>query len=442
MATDPQPGAVPFQEAIDFLRAKLRLTSRGWTDVWQEQNAVAFTVAGAQSAQLVADFHQVISRAIRDGMTLAEFREDFDAIVERFGWSYRGSRGWRSRVIFETNLRTAYQAGRWQQAWDAREDRPFLRYVAVKDDRTRPQHRDWHGTVLPVTAAWWRTHYPPNGWGCRCTAQSLTARDLERRGYTVTDPAPKVAEVDRSVDTPDGPRAVRVPAGIDPGWAYNVGQAAQSARLAQQAARDIGKMPADLGAVVGESIAAATRRALAEDYRAWAGELIRRTAGPDGQPDLSKLRPDGTWRALGTFSAEVVQRMSAAGLPLSSAAIAISSQGFAHILRQSKQLAVTPGQGLPIALSVADVMALPEVVARPLAVLRQISNGRLLLVFAPTASERAAGRDAKIIVHVDRVEKLDGQPLTFNAVTSGGLVSRTALTDRRSYELLDGNLED
>lgn len=423
MATDPQPGAVPFQEAIDFLRDKLRLTSRGWTDVWQEQNAVAFTVAGAQSAQLVADFHQVITRAIRDGMTLAEFREDFDAIVEANGWSYRGSRGWRSRVIFETNLRTAYQAGRWQQAWDLRDDRPFLRYVAVKDDRTRPQHRDWHGTVLPVTAAWWRTHYPPNGWGCRCTAQSLTARDLERRGYTVTDPAPKVAEVERSVDTPDGPRAVRVPAGIDPGWAYNVGQAAQSARLAQQAARDIGKMPADLGAVVGESIAAATRRALAEDYRAWVAE--RAAKG---------FQPDGSWRALGALSPATVERLAAMDKAPASAGVVVTAQQLGHMTRAYKQ-----GEG--VALDMADLQRLPEVVDRPDAVLIERATGVVLLIFTPATDPRRG----KLVIEIDMRGPLrmpDGrrQKAVFNGLKTATLMNPQALRDSGAYDLVDGEL--
>ena len=46
--------------------------------------------------------------AIADGTTLDEFRDDFDGIVEKHGWSYNGSRGWHSRVIFDTNVNMAY----------------------------------------------------------------------------------------------------------------------------------------------------------------------------------------------------------------------------------------------------------------------------------------------------------------------------------------------
>jgi uncharacterized protein with gpF-like domain len=33
------------------------------------------------------------------------------------------------------------------------------------DGRTRPMHAAWHNTVLPFDHPFWKTHYPPNGWG-------------------------------------------------------------------------------------------------------------------------------------------------------------------------------------------------------------------------------------------------------------------------------------
>lgn len=222
---DPIPGGVPFQEAIDFFRQKLRLPTRAWTDIWQGQHARAFVVAGAQSDALLADFQQSIAKALEQGTTLADFRKDFDTIVAKHGWSYNGSRGWRSAVIFNTNLRTAYAAGRWTQIQRLKAARPYLRYSAVMDNRTRPLHRLWHGTVLPVDHPWWQTHYPPNGWNCRCSTIQLNERDLKRYGYKVTD-APPIVMQRRTLNTPNGPVSIDVPEGIDAGFGYNVGESA------------------------------------------------------------------------------------------------------------------------------------------------------------------------------------------------------------------------
>jgi uncharacterized protein with gpF-like domain len=220
---DPSFAVAP-GEAIAFLRRKLDIPTRHWTDLWNEMHSAAFVVAGAEREALLADFHQAVLDAIEQGGTLEQFRQDFDAIVAEHGWSYRGSRNWRSRVIYETNIRMASAAGRWEQIQEVKDDRPYLRYVHTEGERyPRPLHEAWHDTVLPVDDPWWLTHFAPNGWGCKCFVQSLNERDLERYGLSVSAAAPPVNMVERTLNTPDGPRTVIVPEGIDPGFAYRPG---------------------------------------------------------------------------------------------------------------------------------------------------------------------------------------------------------------------------
>lgn len=71
---------------------------------------------------------------------------------------------------------------------------------------------------------WWQTHYPPNGWFCHCTVQSLSERDLDRYGFTVADSAPASRMVAHVINTSNGLRRVMVPEGIDPGFAYRPGE--------------------------------------------------------------------------------------------------------------------------------------------------------------------------------------------------------------------------
>ena len=225
---EPKPFAVAPREAIDFLKQKMRVPTAHWTDVWEKMHSRAFMVAGAQSEDLLKDFHEAVTKAIETGGTLGQFREDFDRIVAEHGWSYNGSRGWRSRIIFQTNLRMAYAAGRWQQIQRVKEQRPYLRYVHVdpelNDKNSRPEHAAWHNTVLPVDDPFWDTHFPPNDWECRCTVQSLNERDLERYGLEVSDRAPVSELVERVIKTRDGDKkTVQVPKGIGPGFAYRPG---------------------------------------------------------------------------------------------------------------------------------------------------------------------------------------------------------------------------
>lgn len=215
---------VHFTEAIDFFRSKANLPTNSWSDLMHQAHARAFSVAGATSAALLADFRETLDRAISAGGTLETFRADFDRIVAQHGWAYHGSRNWRSRLIFEMNTRMAYSSGRWQQAQRLKATRPYVRYVDVHDARTRPEHYAWHDIILPIDHPWWKTHWPPNGWNCRCHAQSLSERDLKRFGLKVTLDSPAVEMEPREVRAPDGSiETVWTPKGIDTGFGYNPG---------------------------------------------------------------------------------------------------------------------------------------------------------------------------------------------------------------------------
>lgn len=62
---------------------------------------------------------------------------------------------------------SAEMAARWEE-FEKDGDRYFLQYRTVGDDRVRQEHAALEGTTLPVEHPFWDTHYPPNGWNCRC----------------------------------------------------------------------------------------------------------------------------------------------------------------------------------------------------------------------------------------------------------------------------------
>ena len=91
----------------------------------------------------------------------------------------------RLETIFRTNVQTAYMAGRYAQMMAVAEDRPIWRYVAVMDRRTRPAHRALNGIARRFDDPFWSTFYPPNGFGCRCTVQTLSTDEADNRGVEV-----------------------------------------------------------------------------------------------------------------------------------------------------------------------------------------------------------------------------------------------------------------
>lgn len=219
-------GSLPFREQSEFFRRKLNLPTAAWTDVYTQEHDWAFVVAGANRDAIVADFRGAIERAISGGTTLEEFRRDFDRIVATHGWDYNGGRDWRSRVIYDTNLSTSYAAGRYEQLRNSPRT-PYWQYVhADWVEHPRAQHVAWDGLVLEASDPWWEQHFPPNDFGCSCSVRGLSLRDLERLGKSGPDQAPEVKMVERTIGqrSPNGPRKVRVPVGIGPGFEYTPGQ--------------------------------------------------------------------------------------------------------------------------------------------------------------------------------------------------------------------------
>lgn len=227
---------LPPEDAIAYLRSKGYQVTARWSEMLHREHARAFTVAHLARLDLLEAVRRTLDDALARGETFEQWRANIEPTLVREGWWGRavdpsltgadrplvvGPR--RLATIYDTNLRTSRAAGQWARIQEAKADRPYLRYSAVLDRRTRPAHRAWHGVILPVDHPWWATHFPPNGWRCRCTVQQFSERDMERRGYSVTPDDELPADDPRRFVAADG-RQIDVPAGIDPGFAYNPGQ--------------------------------------------------------------------------------------------------------------------------------------------------------------------------------------------------------------------------
>ncbi len=237
---DPAPVImdVPPEEAIEFFRAKGIHVGYDWRDTSAAQHARSFTVAKVARLDILTDIRAAMDRVLAEGATFESFQDELEPILRAKGWWGRktmtdpatgktrvvrmGSPR-RLRTIFDTNLRMATAAGKWAQITRLADRRPWIRYIATLDDRTRPLHRVWHGTILRWDHPFWQTHFPPCGWHCRCTVQTLSDADLERFGLTPSPGPPEGWNRTRPWLNRRTGETEEVPVGIDPGFAHNPG---------------------------------------------------------------------------------------------------------------------------------------------------------------------------------------------------------------------------
>lgn len=424
------------QEALAFFRAKGLEPRFDWRDMLHEQHDVGFTVAKMLDLDLLSDVKTAVDQAIAEGKSLQWFKDELQPLMIARGWWGRqdmvdpatnevsdvqlGSSR-RLKIIYDTNLRTAYAAGHWAKVVKNAEAAPYLMYVAVDDDRTRPAHRAWSHLVLRWDDPWWDTHYPPNGWNCRCIVIQLSERDLKKMGKDGPDTAPQIDT--REWENPRTGEIFQVPKGIDPGWGYHPGKGG----LSQASEAFVGKMaaaPADLGAAAFASMEAQIVPELEREFAAW----VKTVAG--------EMTPKGERHVIGALTPEVVGYLTKArNAAPQSAAIAIDDAKLAHLVRDAK---LDAGKSVPLEY----VQRLPELLADPAAILWDEEKQTLLYVF--NVAEDAKGRTGKIVVAVDYVRKTR-QPggtreiVTENRVISGGLVQAVNLRESR-YVLIEGAL--
>ncbi|GHU27524.1 hypothetical protein AGMMS50256_07590 [Betaproteobacteria bacterium] len=249
-------------EALAYLQGRGKLTPTfSWQDLWQEEHAEQFTVSRLARLDILKAMQEGIERSVSGDLTRRDWTRDMKSLLKKEGWwgtkevtdpatgetlqtTFDSA---RLKLIYDTNTRMAYSAGHWQQAVAARASHPYIRYITKHDERVRLAHRHWDGLTLPIDDPFWKTHFPPNGWRCRCRTTSVSQAEYERlksEGRIKTG-APR--EVMRDFVNRKTGEVTRVPVGIDPGFAYNPGIAAErQARLTTLTREKLDALPAPI----------------------------------------------------------------------------------------------------------------------------------------------------------------------------------------------------
>ncbi|ODT18905.1 MAG: hypothetical protein ABS35_22745 [Kaistia sp. SCN 65-12] len=250
----------PAPEIVDYFAEKKLAPNFSWLDVWGEEHASAFTVAKATELELLTAFRDSIRRAIDAGQGLETWKAAIEPELRRLGWWGKRlvadpggrdpdrvvdfSNPRRLKTIFWSNMNAARAAGQWDRIQRTKEALPYLLYVHTTAADPREEHLEWVGVILPVDDPFWETHFPPNGWGCKCSIRQITRRERDRLLATKSDFIVYTSERPKIVTRPFVNRrtgeVTEVPVGIDPGWHRNPGVGRQKAivdNLRQQVER-------------------------------------------------------------------------------------------------------------------------------------------------------------------------------------------------------------
>jgi hypothetical protein len=188
-----------------------------------------------------------------------QFRKRFFAAVEKGDWhgwtgeATAAGRAWRTRIIYQTNLSTSYAAGRLAQLKDA--GFQYWVYRHTPNEHPRLQHLAWDGLTLPADHPFWQTHFPPNGWGCKCRISGASGPETAelaggKPGYT------EPPDGWDAIDTKTGEQV-----GIDKGWGYMPGATSD---LVREIERKMDSLPKPIARDLARDLGLAEQRPLGE----------------------------------------------------------------------------------------------------------------------------------------------------------------------------------
>ena len=230
------------KEAVAYLQQRDQLIkSFNWQDVWQEEHAYQFTVSRLANLDILDSMRNGILSSVQGDLSRQDWTKNAKELLQKAGWW--GTKSVtdpatreivtttfdppRLKLIFDTNTRMAYSSGLWNRIELNKQTHPYIRYITRRDERVRMSHRAWDNVTLPVDDRFWMSHFPPNGWRCRCRAMSISQADYDAgmspNGERLNKTAPDVQYKDWT--NKRSGVVERVPVGIDPGFGYNPGMA-------------------------------------------------------------------------------------------------------------------------------------------------------------------------------------------------------------------------
>ena len=173
----------PNEAAADYIRGKAVADPKNFGDLPAQLKQRAFAVAGIEQMDVLKRLRDTIAK-LPEGMSWDEAKRDLASEISPFtGGDMKVARA-KAEMQLRIHGFQAYAVARHQQQMETADIFPYWKYVTVGDSRVRAAHAALDGKVLRADDPWWKTHYPPWDWGCRCIVEQLDEEDAEAAGIS------------------------------------------------------------------------------------------------------------------------------------------------------------------------------------------------------------------------------------------------------------------
>ena len=189
------------EKAIAYLNKKIPMGPNvhwDWTDTLRHSHDRIFVISKATNISIVKDIHKALVNSMENGIPYEQFANSIVPTLRANGWwgrveainkdtgDYKNIRvdHRRLRTIYVTNMKTAYDAGKYEQMMDEVDVAPYWRFVAIPkgtlNKNPRPEHAALHNMVLRYDDPFRKIFFGHKGWNCHCSTKNYTKRGIQK----------------------------------------------------------------------------------------------------------------------------------------------------------------------------------------------------------------------------------------------------------------------
>ena len=173
----------PNKAAADYIRGKAVADPKNFGALPPQLKQRAFTVAGIEQLDALRKLRDAIAK-LPEGASWDEAKKDVATQISTYtGGDMKAAKAQAEHLLRVQGFQ-AYAVARHQQQMSTVRSHPYWMYETVGDNRVRAGHAALDGKVLRADDPWWKTHYPPWDWGCRCVVIALDEEDAQEFGIT------------------------------------------------------------------------------------------------------------------------------------------------------------------------------------------------------------------------------------------------------------------
>ena len=162
------------QTPADFTRGRARTDIDTLKAMYPEIRAKAFAVTGVEDFSRLQRIQEQVAKMSEGG----KWNEMRDKIADEIGRDKDQVKE-HAETVLRTNGFQAFASARYRKQQAMKDIFPMLKYVTVGDGRVRDAHAKLDGVILPADDPFWKDHYPPWDFNCRCLVVQLTNEDAQ-----------------------------------------------------------------------------------------------------------------------------------------------------------------------------------------------------------------------------------------------------------------------